>query len=133
MGKVLIDANVLVGLYRPDDSTHEAAVEAVTKIKKEEKQIVILNLVIYEIVTVLSMRVGMDLARKFVKDCKKIVDTEISMNEDLEKRAWEIFLQQKKKGTSFVDCANMAVIEKYKLDGILTFDKFYPKELRVGV
>ena len=43
------------------------------------------------------------------------------------------FLKQTKKGCSFIDCANLAVIERYKLDGILTFDEFYPKELRVGV
>lgn len=132
MEKALIDANVLVGLYRSDDSAHRAAIEMVSEIKRGETKIVILNLVMHEIATVLSMRVGMDLARKFLKDYKNIVDMEIFMDEDLEKQAWEIFTQQKKRGTSFVDCANLAVIQKYKLDGILTFDEFYPKELRLA-
>lgn len=54
----------------------------------------------------------------------------IHVNEELEDAGWSIFLSQTKKGTSFVDCANLAVIEKYKFDGILSFDGFY-KDKRI--
>jgi len=49
----------------------------------------------------------------------------ISFDEKLENMSWEMFLKQTKKGCSFVDCANLAVIKAYNLDGILSFDKFY--------
>ena len=61
---------------------------------------------------------------------KLLIDSNL-IDEDLETMTWKIFKRQTKKGTSFVDCANMAVIEKYKLDGIITFDEFYPKEMMV--
>jgi len=93
----------------------------------------VLNLVVQESATVVSMRDGMDQARVFYDGYNSLVQMEIDLDEELEKLAWKIFLQQHKKGTSFVDCANMAVIEKYRLDGILSFDTFYPKELRIGV
>ena len=92
----------------------------------------ITNLLLQEVATVLSMRKGMALANKFLKDYRDIIDEVIFIDENLERQAWQIFGIQEKKGTSFVDCANLAVIEKYKLGGILTFDKFYPKELRLG-
>ena len=131
MGRALVDANVLVGLYRSDDSLHKDAVKLVTKLKGDGFRFVLTNLVLQETATVLSMRVGMGLAEKLLKDYKNIIDEEIFINEGLEMASWKVFLRQKKKGTSFVDCANLAVVEKYKLDGILTFDKFYPKSLRL--
>jgi len=51
---------------------------------------------------------------------------------ELENNSSKIFEKQSKKGMSFIDCANLAVLEKYKLDGILSFDEFYPKRFRVN-
>ncbi|KKU86832.1 hypothetical protein A3A64_04225 [Candidatus Gottesmanbacteria bacterium RIFCSPLOWO2_01_FULL_48_11] len=133
MGKALLDANVLVAVYRPTDELHKQAVRVVSELKDKGYELVFTNLLIQETATVLSMRVGMDLARKFLTDYHDIISEEIFIDEDVEKLSWNIFLQQHKKGTSFVDCANLAVIEKYKLDGIVSFDTFYPKELRIGV
>ena len=55
----------------------------------------------------------------------------IFVDEEMEKLSWRIFSNQAKKGTSFVDCSNLAVIEKFSLDGIVSFDKFYPKKLLI--
>lgn len=131
MGKTLVDANVLVAAYRPDDKLHEKATELIEKLKRDRWTFVFTNLLKQEVATVLSMRVGMVLARKFLQDYTDIIDEEIFIDEVVEKLAWEIFKIQKKKGSSFVDCANLAVIEKYKLDGLLTFDLFYPRKLRI--
>ena len=130
MGKALLDANVLVGVVRDKDALHEQAVELLEK-WQEEVELWALNLVIQEAATVVSMRDGMEAAKIFFRGYKNMVDVEIKLDEELEELSWGMFLRQVKKGTSFVDCANLAVIEKYKLGGILTFDKFYPKELRL--
>lgn len=132
MGKALIDANIVVALYRPDDSLHRAAVAVVSKLKHNDWKFVFTNLLFQETATVLSMRVGMSLAKKFLKDYLDLIDEVIFVDEDAEKLSWGIFSSQTKKGTSFVDCSNLAVLEKYKLDGILSFDKFYPKKLLIG-
>ena len=131
MGKALIDANIVVALYRPDDSLHQAAVAVVSKLKKSDWKFVLTNLLFQEAATVLSMRVGMSVAKKFLKDYHDLIDEVIFVDEESEKLSWEIFSGQTKKGTSFVDCSNLAVIEKFKLDGILSFDKFYPKKFLI--
>ncbi len=133
MGKALLDANVLVALYRPEDGSHDNAVKVVSMLKDVAWEFVCTNLLVQETATVLSMRVGMNLARKFLKDYHDIISEEIFIDGDVENLSWKIFSNQQKKGTSFVDCANLAVIEKYRLDGIVSFDTFYPKELRIGV
>lgn len=132
MGKALVDANVLVAVYREDDKLHGEAVDLVSRLKEKSWVFVVTNLVLQEIATVLSMRVGMKLARKFLIDYGNMVEEKVFLDEELERQSWRIFEKQEKKGTSFVDCANLAVIEKYKLDGILTFDEFYQKKLVVG-
>ena len=50
----------------------------------------------------------------------------------IEEGGWKIFKAQTKKGISYVDCINLAVIQKFKFDGILSFDKFYPRSLKKG-
>ena len=50
--------------------------------------------------------------------------------EELDREAWKILKGQTKKGTFFIDCANLAALELYKLDKIASFDTFYPKLLR---
>jgi len=131
MGRALVDANVIVALYKPGDTLHNKAVEVVSRLKNDGFELNITNLVKQEIATVLSFRVGMELSRKFLKDYLVLIDREIFVDESIEEVSWQIFKKQDKKGTSFIDCANMAVIEKYKLDGILTFDEFYPKKVMI--
>lgn len=126
MEKLLVDSNVLVALYRPNDALYLKASSLVKKLHQSGCRFVVLNLVIQESATVLSMREGMKSANNFYSNYKRIIDLEIDADGDLEDLSWKIFLKQTKKGSSFVDCANLAAIEKYKLDGIVSFDNFYP-------
>lgn len=87
------------------------------------------NLVFQEATTVISKRMGMVHAKRFFEAINKFVSFVVIVDTDIEGKSWKIFLKQTKKGAPFIDCSNLAVIEKYKLDGILTFDRFYPKEL----
>lgn len=126
MGKeIVVDSDILVSLYKPQDSNHIRAIDLVKKLKDSGFVFSILNLTLQESATVISHHMDMEDARKFYAGIFTFVDKLINVVDNLEKRAWEIFLQQTKKGTSFVDCANIAAMEYYKLDGILSFDKFY--------
>lgn len=129
--KVIVDSNVFVGLFLPDDTLHARSKKAIVELKKQEAIFYAINLVIQETATVISFRRDMVTSRLFYSSYSKIIDTQINLDDTLEKMSWEIFLKQTKKGTSFVDCANLAVIEYYKLDCILSFDTFYPKKLRL--
>lgn len=127
--KLLADSDWLVGLFRIGDPHQEVATRLLHRIDKDGVELSVLNLVIQEAATVLSHRTGMRAVRLF---CKRFPDLGLNttwVDEALEADAWKIFLKQTKKGTSFVDCANLAVIKELKLDGILSFDSFYPKKL----
>lgn len=128
--RFLLDSDFLVALYKPDDANHARSSEMFGDYY-DEQDLVVLNAVLQESTTVISNRMGMIHARKFYRAVRKLVGMVLNLNEELEAKAWEIFLKQTKKGCSFVDCANLAAIETHKFDGILTFDKFYPKDIRV--
>ena len=131
MKKLLADSDFLVGVFRKDDTNHTQSIVLLEQMKDTEVELWTSNLVQQESATVISHRVGMDAVRIYVKKLVMDIQRFVKIDEDLEKRAWKIFLIQTKKGCSFVDCANLAVVEKYKLDGILSFDDFYPKSLRL--
>lgn len=132
MKRYFTDSDFLVGVFRQEDTNHAKAMKLLGEMGKEEVELWASNLVRQESATVVSHRAGMSAARLFVEKLAKDIQRWVKVDMELEGKAWGIFLKQDKKGTSFVDCANLAVIEKYKLDGILTFDGFYPKKMRVG-
>lgn len=128
--KLLVDSDFLISLFRPDDSNHAKASDIYKNIESKS-ELVALSLVFQESSTVMSKRFGMNEAIRFYGLVRKLVDKDILLDKDLEKDAWNIFLKQNKKGTSFIDCANLATLEKFKLDGILSFDEFYPKGVKI--
>lgn len=129
--KIVIDSNVLVALYKADDSSHKRARDMIQKLHDDGDVFLALNLVIQETATVISMKIGQEESKNFYQKRNRIIDQEMALDNDLETLSWNIFLRQNKKGISFIDCANLALLEKYKLDGIASFDEFYPKSIRV--
>jgi predicted nucleic acid-binding protein len=121
--KYLLDSDFLYALYRLDDASHEKAVNIFKKVDKDDLNV--LNLVIQESTTLVAKRIDMDRARIFFDSVNKIQRQIIVLNKEIEKLVWKMFLKQTKKGSSFIDCANLVVCQKYKLDGILSFDEFY--------
>ena len=133
MKRSFVDSDFLVAVFNFKDASHDRAIDTFKRLDSDEVELWGSNLIQQESATVVSHRIGMDAARDFVKRLAVDVDRFVDIDKSLEKPAWGIFLKQTKKGCSFVDCANLAVIERYKLDGILTFDEFYPKAIRIGV
>ena len=129
--KLFVDSDFLVGLFRDKDPHHIRTTKIMTE-RHGRDELMASNLVLQETATVLSHRIGMSAVRLFWDKISSLGLTIVYLEKESEEGAWEIFLRQTKKGCSFVDCANLAVIERYKLDGILTFDEFYPKAIRIG-
>ena len=124
--KYLVDSDFLISFSTPEDSNHSKSHDIYIKLKKGT-ELIALNLVFQESTTVVSKRFGMQKAKLFYEMANQFIDTKILLEEGFEEEAWKVFLKQTKKGTSFVDCANLAVSQKLKLDGILSFDEFYKK------
>jgi predicted nucleic acid-binding protein len=120
--KILVDTDFLIALIKIDDKNHLKAIDKVQKIK--EATVFITPFTIPETVTVLSYKVSHTAAKNFLKVARNKF-SELPLNEEIIASADKIFLSQNKKGTSWIDCLNVALIKYYKLDGILSFDKFY--------
>ena len=129
--KKLIDSDFLVGLFREADAHHKETLSVLEIETENESGLYVVNLVLFETATVLAHRVNMDAVRLFYNKLPKLNLKIISFDEKLESMSREMFLKQTKKGCSFVDCTNMAVLRQFHLDGILSFDRFYPEKIRV--
>ncbi len=128
--KILVDTDFLFALVIESDAHHTAAIEKIQKYEKEH--LFITSFTIPEAVTVISHKVSQEQARKFLKQARESKFTVIDLEEKFMIKTDEIFIAQKKKGTSWADCLNVAAILTYRLDGILSFDRFY-KQVGISV
>lgn len=131
---VLVDSDAFVGWIVADDAHHEVASQIFDRMIKENKNIVTTSATIAETVTVLSYLVGQEPARQFLNGfLKEQRFPYIFIDEKLHQDALHIFSQQKRRGTSFNDCANVAVMQHFAIPYILSFDKVYQKDFELPV
>lgn len=126
---ILVDSDAFVALTKKDDSNHEKAKRIFQVLHDKPVTFLTSNYVFSEVCTVLSQRVGHQMAVAFI-DSMKSEDSVFVIEyitEDLETEAISIFKEQTSKNVSFVDCTNIAVIRKEAMDGIFSFDKSYGK------
>ena len=124
--KILLDTDFLIALSKDDDSNHKKAEKIAENSKKE--QIFITSFTIPEATTVLSYKVSQNTAKDFLGEARKRKFIEIPLSVILAELTDQIFIAQNKSRTSWIDCLNVAVVQIHKLDGILSFDKFYQKQ-----
>jgi predicted nucleic acid-binding protein len=127
--KILLDSDFLFALFVSNDFHHQKAKKLLEKYLNEE--IYVLNLVIQETATVLSYRFDQKVAVNFLEKIKTTPVLVINLDDKLEEKVWVVFKNQKKKGISFIDCANLALLATSQMEKILSFDKFYPKKFRL--
>ena len=124
---IFVDTNFYVSLENKADSNHEQAKEALTSLIPKNPQFFTTNLVLYETVTVLSIRVGREAAIYF----KENFDPETRifwLDKQTETKAWSLFKRIKDKDVSFVDCYSFALLEELEIKEVLTFDRDFAKQ-----
>lgn len=127
--KLLVDSDFWFGFFVAGDAHHKESKRIFSETLENNDSLFCLRLVIYETATVLSRKINQQASIVFVKKFPLLSVTLVDIDEELERKTWDIFLKQTKKGTSFIDCANLAAYEKFKFDGILSFDRFYPPQV----
>lgn len=122
---ILVDTDALVATIKGDDSNHKKAIVIGKKFKNSTYYIT--SFTIPETATVLSHKMSQKDAREFILKARVENFVEVPLTSDLIREADQIFVSQNKKGTSWIDCLNVAVVKNKNLDGIFSFDKFYQK------
>ncbi|MBU1127153.1 PIN domain-containing protein [Patescibacteria group bacterium] len=126
---ILVDADALVALIKTNDSNHKKALEINDKLQKKGTTYYLSPFTTAEVTTVLSYKVSQQAAKSFLKEIRKLDLPILKLEEKHSSLADKWFLKQNKKGVSYFDCYNMALLERYKaqITAIFSFDAIYKK------
>lgn len=127
--QILVDSDAFVALLKIDDTNHHRAVALFDELEKQPVEFVTTNYVIAETVTVVSQRIGHDVAIAFIDTHRGTESsiTTIQIDAIVHDQALDLFRKQSSKNTSLVDCTNMALLENNTASYIFSFDKAYKK------
>jgi len=127
MLSIFVDSDAFVALIKKDDSNHKRAEQIFNALQDKKVTFYTSNYVFAESVTVISQRIGKDIALQFIESLKAkgTLFSTIWVTKEIEEEAIKIFKKQQSKNISLVDCSNIAIIEINKFDGIFSFDRNY--------
>lgn len=125
--RVFVDTNVFVALRDLNDSTHQEAVKLSANLLKRKVEWFTSSDVIGETLTVMSRKLGRQVAVDWYQDFKKGGIKEIFVDDFPHKTARRFFGKVKSKTISFVDCSSVVVMKKNKIDAIFSFDEDFRK------
>ena len=124
---IICDTDFLISSLIIHETTHHQAVKIGSLVANAD--MLFLDLVHFEIATVISRKYGYREARVILSKLEEINLSRISFR-DHESAIWDEFRSHSKKNISFVDCANLVVAQKLKAK-IASFDTFYPNTIRL--
>ncbi len=123
---IFIDSSFYVSLLKKRDSNHRKAVDWWRSLP-DDAQKMTSQAILGEVLTVGSQRHDRRLAIAFVEEIRAGNTIIVLETAPLVTRAWEIFKKVKSKNISWVDCYSRAIIEVYKVETVLTFDKDFAR------
>lgn len=129
MTKIVIgDADSLIALSYKDDVNYQSAKRISQRLLSEGYQVIYPNTAIVEAVTTLKRALNLSNKAHFINShyLKGIFDVEY-INEEIMKRASQIFDKAVSKKNTFFDAIVAATAENLEADAIFSFDSWYEK------
>jgi len=126
---ILVDSDAFVALSKKDDTGHKKANALLERLLQKPVVFSTSNYVFSETVTVISQHLGRKQAALFIRELKaaESIFSVYWIDDEIESLAIEIFYNQTSKNVSFVDCTNMAILKKFNVDAIFSFDSIYKR------
>lgn len=126
---ILVDADALVALIKKDDSNHQKAINISLSLQKRGCTWYISPYTIGEVVTVISYKISQNIAKDVLKELQKLALNVLTLKDEHLTLIDDWFNKQNKKGTSYFDCYNMALLQRYskQFDAIFSFDGIYKR------
>jgi predicted nucleic acid-binding protein len=129
---MLVDSDAFVGLMLARDAHHQRAVTIFAQLKADNIRVVTTSFVVAETATVLSHISGQTLACTFLDEViQQAGFPVIFVSEALHEEALARFRALPPRGMSVTDCANVAVIHRFKIPTIFSFDKVYRTQFAI--
>ena len=125
--RIFVDASAYIASLNKKDINHKRAILLSKALFQKDGEFVTSNTVLHEIYTVLSLKIDKALAVHFHKMILKGGLPIIYVDEAIEEEAWVIFEKEKSKNVSFFDCLSFAVIKKFKIKSMFSFDKDFKR------
>ena len=135
MTKLLVDTSFIVSLFRKNDDNHKTAKN--NKKIIEENECYITNYILNEVITIIAMKTkDMNLTKKlyyFMQDNFTMINEYETMH--FNARVMNIFEKYNEKTfhLSFIDCSLILLLKEYKIDSLVTFDKWFKKVEEITV
>ena len=125
--KVLLDTDGIIGFVRVKDLSHFQAQMLMEKLVQSQGQFLVAATTVTEAVTTLRRKFSEPkLALGVLESAIKNWEI-ISIDTLLISEAQKYYLSSHSKKNTLFDAINIAVVKKYKLDAIFSFDSWYKK------
>lgn len=128
--RVFVDASAYLAVLNKKDSNYKKALKISQELFEGGGEFVTSNIVIYEVYTVLSLRIDKKLAGEFKETLERSPILIIYLNQELDVNAWEVSEKQTSKNVSFFDCTSFAVIEELGIKAVFSFDRDFKNYAR---
>ncbi len=130
MRPIFVDSSAWIALFKPNDVHHERVRKIFLGQITEDTPLITSNVVLYEVLTVLSMRAGKDIALAFGdwfynKAILRELVQNIFVDEAIENKTWMLFRKVKDKNVSFVDCTSVIIASLNDVQEMVTFDQHF--------
>ena len=125
--RVFVDASAFIALVVETDSNHERAAEIAARLELEKAELISSNMVIAEVLTVLSMRFSKVLAVEFGQRIMNGGIRIIHPSALSFEHAWRIWKDESHKDVGFVDAMSFALIESEQISSAFSFDHDFLK------
>lgn len=122
-----MDTNVFVATRDFNDTTHKKALELTGFLAENKVAWYTSSEIVGETLTVLSQKLGKEIAIDWCKDFIKSGIKVLFIDEIIYKDSQNYFIKTKQKNISFIDCSCVVTMKKNKIDTIFSFDKDFKK------
>jgi len=125
---VFIDTNIFVALRNADDINHEKAKKLMKKALTGKFGVIYTSEYIFDeavtvaLITTKNIKIAIDIGNYILSSPRIKL---LFIDDETFKKAWKIFQKYKEKRLSFTDCTTTALIEKHKIDKLMSFDQHF--------
>ncbi len=123
INKTFVDTGAFIAVTDKSDQYHSNAVIYFKELLESRQSLVTTNFVLDETYTRLKRKLGSHAAITFGDSIKKSDQLEIiTVDEEIERRAWGIFKRYQDQAFSYTDCTSFSVMQMKKLKTSFAFD-----------